>query len=179
MRKVIEFQTNHHTPTYDAQQSKCLRGPCACRELPEIRHRFEAGKTKIRLLPSMAVDSNWLLEIPTLQDRNGRHTHPRALKIAARSAQSVYDPAYAYMKNKYPARLFGRSNKAGIRLFPLADFDLLGELCRIPTESNFACSQQFLRWQPVAKLVPRLAKLYDQALRDSQDGRRPGHPLNH
>lgn len=116
MRKTIEFQPSTNNTAI------LLRGkPNAYEDLVLVEayrkyhHRFEAGKTKIRLLPAMAKDSNWLLEIPTLQHLNGRHVHPRAIKAGA---QSAYDLAFEYLKRSHPTKLFNRSNKSGIRLLP-------------------------------------------------------------
>jgi hypothetical protein len=176
MRKPIEFQPSKN------DSALLMRGKSGGYEdlvftdtYRKYRHQFGSGKTKIRLLPAMSADSDWILEIPTLQHANGRHADPSAVKAGARS---VYDLAYAFVKEKYPDRLFGRSNMTGIRLksMPIA-------ICWAVVEDRNGIRLRLLHnsfhdgERGGATGLGR--KVYDQALRDGKDSRQLGHPLNH
>jgi hypothetical protein len=82
------------------------------------------------------------------------------------------------MKNKYPARLFGRSNKAGIRLLSMPI-----SICWAVVQDTNGIKLRLIHNSFYDGKHGGEAglgrKLYDQALRDSQDSRQPGHPLNH
>lgn len=180
MKKLIEFQPSANSALLARSNSNSYEDLVFTDAYKKYRHRFGPGKTKIRLLPAMAVDSNWLIEIPTLQDANGRHTHPRvlnALKVAARNAQSVYDLAYVWMKEKYPDRLFGRSNKTGFRLLSMPI-----SVCWAVVEDTNGIKLRLLHNSfydgKFGGATGLGRKLYDQALRDGPDCRQPGHPLN-
>lgn len=118
MRKTIEFQ-----PSTNNTASLLARKPSAFEDLVlkdayrKYRHRFELGKTKIRLLPALrkSNEGQWFLKIPVLQHPSGRHAH---LRTASPGAKSVFDLAYAHLKENYPSRLFQKSNRSGMRLLP-------------------------------------------------------------
>lgn len=120
MRKVIEFQpSRNNTALLTRGKTSTFEDLVLKHAYRTYRHRFEPGKTKVRLLPAIAQDgeSQWFLKVPILQHPDGRHAHPRAISSGTKS---VFDLAYEYMKESYPNRLFSKSNKSGIRLLPSA-----------------------------------------------------------
>jgi|GEM_PF-858973 len=176
MKKTIEFNTS--TNDISAQLSRGK--PNAYEDLilvesyRKYRHQFEAGKTKIRLLPALMGGGNWMLQIPTLQHPNGRHAHPRTLQAGARS---VHDLAYSHMKEKHPTRLFNRQNKSGIRLLPSPMSlcwgiieDANGIRLRLLLHSHYdGCRGGS---NGLGNLI------YEQVLRPGLDSNQAGHPLN-
>lgn len=176
MRKVIEFQPSKNDSVLLTRgKSSAYEDLVFSDTYRKYRHQFESGKTKIRLLPAMSVDSKWILEIPTLQHANGRHSHPCAVKAGA---QSVYDLAFAFMQEKHHAHLFGRSNKTGIRLKPMPI-----AMCWAVVQDSNGIRLRLLHnsfhdgERGGATGLGR--KVYEQALRDGKDSSHPGHPLNH
>jgi len=115
-RKTIEFQESRNDTALLVRKPAAYEDLVLTEEYRKYRHRFEAGKTKIRLLPAFNHGTSWLLEVPTLQHANGRHAHP---SVRTADAKSVYDLALDYLSAKHPDRLFGPGNKSGIRLEPL------------------------------------------------------------
>jgi hypothetical protein len=176
MKKTIEFNTS----TNDMSAQLTRGNPNAYEDLilvdsyRKYRHQFEAGKTKIRLLPALMGSGNWMLQIPTLQHSNGRHAHPRTIQAGARS---VFDVSYAHMKEKYPVRLYSRSNKSGIRLLPSPMSlcwgiieDANGIRLRLLLHSHYdGCRGGS---NGLGNLI------YDQVQRSGHDCNQPGHPLN-
>ncbi len=117
MKKTIEFNTstNDMSAQLTRGKSSTYEDLVLVEGYRKYRHRFEPGKTKIRLLPALMGGGNWMLQIPTLQNQNGRHADPRTVQVGVRS---VFDLAFSHMKEKCPTRLFSRANKTGIRLLP-------------------------------------------------------------
>ena len=118
MRKTIEFQpSTNNTLALLARKPSAFKDLVLQEKFRNYRHRFEPGKTKIRLLPAISQngEGHWFLKVPVLQHPSGRHAHPRTISSGAKS---VFDAAYEYMKANYPNRLFSKSNKSGIRLLP-------------------------------------------------------------
>lgn len=177
MRKTIEFQKNmNNSALLKRPKSSAYEDLVLTENYRKYRHRFEPGKTKIRLLPAMAEDSNWILEVPTLQTPNARHAHPRSLRVGSDS-QSVFDLAFAYMKAKCPNRLFGRTNKSGIRLLPsplsicwAIIEDANGIRLGLLLHSHYDGSRGGANGLGNT--------IYNQVLRSGNNCDQPGHPLN-
>lgn len=115
-RKTIEFQESKNDTALLTRKPSSYEDLVLTDEYRKYRHRFESGKTKIRLLPAFNHGISWLLEVPTLQHANGRHAHP---SVHNTDARSVYDLALDYLSAKHPDRLIGPGNKSGIRLEPM------------------------------------------------------------
>lgn len=177
MRKTIEFQKNmNHTALMKRGKQNAFEDLVLVEDYRKYRHRFEPGKTKIRLLPAMAEDSNWILEVPTLQTPNARHAHPQSLRVGSDS-QSVFDLAFAYMKARCPNRLFGRTNKSGIRLLPsqlsicwAIIEDANGIRLRLLLHSHYDGSRGGANGLGNT--------IYNQVLSSGNNCDQPGHPLN-
>jgi hypothetical protein len=177
MRKTIEFQKNmNHTALMKRGKQNAFEDLVLVEDYRKYRHRFEPGKTKIRLLPAMAEDSNWILEVPTLQTPNARHAHPRSLRVGADS-QSVFDLAFAYMKARCPNRLFSRTNKSGLRLLPsplsicwAIIEDGNGIRLRLLLSSHYDGSRGGANGLGNT--------IYNQVLSSGNNCDQPGHPLN-
>lgn len=174
MRKTIEFQpSTNDSALLTRGMSNVYEDLVFTDTHRKFRHQFGPGKTKIRLLPSTAVDNDWLLEIPTLQHANGRHTHPRV-----GDAQSVYDLAYAYMKEKHPTRLFGKSNKTGIRLLSMP----ISVCWAVVQDTNGIKLRLVHNSFYDGKYGGETGlgfKIYNQVLSVGKKCNLPGHPLNH
>lgn len=118
MRKTIEFKpSKNNSIMLNPSKANSFEDLVLKEAYRNYRHRFEVGKTKIRLLPAVAQngEGNWFLKVPVLQHPNGRHAHPRAISAGAKC---VYDFAYEYMKVNHSSRLFNKANKSGLRLLP-------------------------------------------------------------
>ena len=85
-------------------------------EYATMKLRFPAGKTMIRIVPSIRPSVyDWMIGVQALNYPGGRHTHPRTLG----AGKSVFDHAFAWFKANKPEALFSRANLDGYRL--LAD----------------------------------------------------------
>lgn len=85
-------------------------------ELKNLQLRFENGETWFRILPAMADSAyGWLFPIQTLKYKNGQFAHPRTIRP---NAKSVFDHAYAWLREHEPQLLYSKVNKAGARLLP-------------------------------------------------------------
>jgi len=173
MRKEIEFKPSVNQPTTalaNHYEDLILTEPYR-----KYRHRFESGKTNIRLLPTLPGGDNWLLQISTLQHSQGRHAHPKTID---RNAKSVFNLAYEYLKDRNPESLYNRSNRSGFRLLP----------------SPMSLCWAIVQDKNGTKLRLILASYYDgsrggtkglgyaicsQALVAGEDCCLPGHPINH
>lgn len=177
MKKLIEFQTskNHTSALLTPRKPNAYDDLVLVDAYRKYSHRFAPGKTKIRLLPAISTDSNWLMEIPVLQHMNGRHCHPRVIKAGA---ESVYDLAYKHMKEKCPNLLFNRANKSGIRLLPMPV-----SICwAIVEDANGIKVRLLLNSFYDGKHGGASGlgdTIYKQVLRAGEKCDLPGHPLNH
>ena len=176
MRKPIEFQPskNHTSALLTPRKPNAYEDLVLTDMYRKYRHRFEPGKTKIRLLPAMALESNWLLAIPTHQHVNGRHTDPRAIKAGA---QSAYPTAYSHMQQNYPTRLFSRANMTGIRLLPMP----VSVCWAIVEDANGIKARLILSSFYDGKRGGASGlgnTIYSQVLRAGENCGMPGHPLN-
>lgn len=118
MRKLIEFQPSTNNTALLTRGKPSVYEDLVLKEgYRNYRHRFEPGKTKVRLLPAIRNNNEgeWFLKVPVLQHPSGRHAHPRTISSGAKS---VFELAYTHLKENYPNRLFRKSNKSGIRLLP-------------------------------------------------------------
>lgn len=175
MRKTIEFQTStNNTALSTRGKPGAYEDLVLSASFRNYRHRFESGKTKIRLLPALMNGTDWLLKVPALQHSNGRHTHPSALKDGAKS---VFDLALEHMKAEYPIRLFSSANKTGFRLFPMPMSicwavveDANGVRLRLLLHSFYETKRDGANG--LGNMI------YNQVLRAGQQTGLPGHPLN-
>jgi hypothetical protein len=79
----------------------------------ERKLRFPAGKTLIRIVPSIRPSVfDWMIGVQAINYSGGRHTHPRTLG----SGKSAFDGAYMWFKTNKPEALFSKSNRNGYRL---------------------------------------------------------------
>ena len=177
MRKTIEFQPSTNNTT-----ALLARKPSAFEDLVlkdayrQYRHRFEPGKTKIRLLPAIRKNNEgqWFLKVPVLQHPSGRHAHPRTVSPGSKS---IFDLAYTHLKENYPSRLFQKSNRSGIRLLPsqaVASWavvqDVNGTKLRLLVSSDYDGSR--------GGAAGFGHILQEYVSRYGSDETVPGHPLN-
>lgn len=122
MKTIVEFSTPEDiskirestpwTSTGKASYNDSLLRP----EYAPKKLRFPAGKTMIRIVPSIRPSVyDWMIGVQALNYPGGRHTHPRTLG----AGKSVFDHAFAWFKANKPEALFSRANLDGYRL--LAD----------------------------------------------------------
>ena len=86
------------------------------------RLRFENGMNWFRIVPAFKSSAfGWMLGVHALGFEGGRFAHPKTLE---RGAKSVFDHAYAWIKERRPELLFSKTNKRGARLLsdPLCAF---------------------------------------------------------
>jgi hypothetical protein len=179
MRKLVEFQpSTNNTALLTRGKPSVYEDLVLKEEYRNYRHRFEPGKTKIRLLPTIAPneEGQWVLKVPVLQHPTGRHAHPRTI-ASGESTKSVFDQAYEYMKGKYPNRLFSKNNKSGIRLLPSPAVvcwaviqDANGTKLRLLVSSNYDGSRGGAAG--LGHIVQEFVN------RHGSDETVPGHPLN-
>jgi len=179
MRKPIEFQPSTNNTALLTRNKPAGFDDLVLKEAyRNYHHRFEPGKTEIRLLPAIAQkgEGQWFLKIPVLQHLSARHAHPRATASGA-STKSVFDTAYQYMKENYPNRLFSRENKSGIRLLPSSSAvcwaiiqDGNGTRLRLLLSSNYDGSRGGSAG--FAHILQEFVNRY------GADETVPGHPLN-
>jgi hypothetical protein len=177
MRKTIEFQpSTNNTALLTRSKASAFEDLVLKEAYRNFRHRFEPGKTKIRLLPAIAQDGEgqWHLKVPVLQHPSGRHAHPRTISSGAKS---VFDAAYEYMKENYPNRLFSKSNKSGIRLLPSPAVacwaivqDVNGTKLRLLVSSDYDGSRGGAAG--FGHILQEFVSRY------GSDETAPGHPLN-
>ena len=85
-------------------------------EFSPRKYKFPLGSTWFRILPPLpASKKGWMLGINVLKYAGGQHAHPRSVKAGGKS---VFDLAYAWLRDNRPAELFSKSNKTGVRLLP-------------------------------------------------------------
>ncbi len=177
MRKTIEFKpsVNQSTTALLQRTSPAYEDLILAEKIRKYRHRFESGKTKIRLLPALPGGNNWLLQIPTLQHPQGRHAHPRTIQ---RGAKGAFDAAYEYLKQRNPSCLFSRSNRSGFRLLPSAMsicwavvHDKNGIKLRLLLHNFYDSSR--------GGTMGLGHMIYNQVQLAGNDCNQPGHPLNH
>jgi len=85
-------------------------------EFSSRKYKFPLGATWFRILPPLPESKKgWMLGINVLKYGGGQHVHARSVKAGGKS---VFDLAYAWLREHRPGDLFGRSNMAGIRLLP-------------------------------------------------------------
>ena len=119
MKTTVEFSTpedirkiRESTPwtstRKESYNDSLLRPEYADRKL-----RFPAGKTLIRIVPSIRPSVyDWMIGVQAINYSGGRHTHPRTLG----SEKSVFDHAYSWLKSHKPESLFSKANRDGYRL---------------------------------------------------------------
>lgn len=85
-------------------------------EFAARRYKFPLGTTWFRILPPLPESKKaWMLGINVLKYGGGQHVHTRSVKAGGKS---VFDLAYAWLREHRPGDLFSKSNMAGIRLLP-------------------------------------------------------------
>jgi len=115
----IEFNTeNDNTDSIMPSWPKLGNGGFADQILkPEYQNRklrFPMGTTWLRIVPALATSAHsWMLGLHVQEYTGGRFVHPKSLE---RRKQSVFDHAYAWMKQHRPEALFSKENRTGARL---------------------------------------------------------------
>ncbi len=119
-------------------------------DLKDRQLKLKDGPNWIRIIPTLADSSHWMLPVSTITMKHGRFAHPRTLGAGN---QSVFDYAYRWYQKNSPQDLYNRGNPKGHRL-------LCDSLCA------FWCLS-------VEEDQPVEAKLFLGSAFDGSGGRRP------
>lgn len=80
------------------------------------RFKFPVGSTWCRIVPALKSSARgWMLGIHALEYPGGRHAHPRSITPGAKS---VFDHAYAWLKEHRSGDLYSKINRSGYKLLP-------------------------------------------------------------
>jgi hypothetical protein len=83
-------------------------------EFAERRLRFSNGENWLRILPAFKASRfPWMLGIHELEFSGGRFAHPKSLRPGTKS---VFDHAYAWLRERRPEMLYSKQNPKGARL---------------------------------------------------------------
>lgn len=105
------------SPWQNKEKSTSYKDLLIKSEFASRRFKFPVGSTWFRIVPALRESSkDWMLGVHALQYKSGRHAHPRTLKPGA---MSVFDQAFAWLKQNRKEALFSKQNRDGYRL--LAD----------------------------------------------------------
>lgn len=86
-------------------------------EFQDRKYKFPSETTWFRIIPALrGSEKDWMLGVHALNYPGGRHMHARTLKPGA---MSVFDQAFAWLKQNRKEALFSKQNRDGYRL--LAD----------------------------------------------------------
>lgn len=109
-------QNNNNNPWQKRRGAEPFRDLILKQEFRSRRLRFEIGQTWLRLVPALASSPyGWMLGVHALSIPGVLFTHPRTLK---QNAQSLFDLAYAWLKENEPGALFSKTHRQGLRLLP-------------------------------------------------------------
>jgi hypothetical protein len=101
---------------WDRPRHSTFRDLVLKEEYRSRRLRFEPGQTWLRVVPAFASSPfGWMLGVHTLTVPSACFAHPRTLK---HNGKSIFDHAYAWLKENHPALLYSKANKSGVRLLP-------------------------------------------------------------
>jgi hypothetical protein len=112
-------------------------------EFAARRYKFPPKPTWFRIVPARSgSDRDWMLGVHALQYSRGCHAHSKTI---VQGGRSVFDVAYAWLKQNRPNDLFSKQNKDGFRLL---------------TDPSYLC---WILVEEEGKIVARLllAKGYD------------------
>ena len=119
MKSIVEFSTPEDirkirestpwTSTRKGSYNDSLLRP----EYVPKKLRFPAGKTMIRIVPSIRPSMyDWMIGVQAINYKDGRHAHPRTLG----AGKSVFDHAFSWLNTHRPETLFSKGNRDGYRL---------------------------------------------------------------